>query len=352
MKPTETIKGKLRLLFIPCLENNFRPKFLAGRFVVYYIIILAALKIIGIFSIICLPKTIFFADISNYTLIELTNRDREALGISSLREDPRLINAAYLKAKDMLEKGYFSHQSPAGRSSWDWIKEMDYDYQYAGENLAIGFLDAEEIYRAWYNSPDHKANLLNPLYQEIGVAVLKGDFQGSETYVVVELFGSMKEKKIVQTTSVIEKPVSENEVINLSPTPLAESPKPEETPAPPERTEEVITENKEMTKEVAEEKEKPIVKGAVSGTEGQKTSFLFNLSRFLANNYNDIVQFIISLSLLLITLSLLINVFIKFDIQFGDLIARASLFLIILALFVFFDKEFLLRLIPHQLNIY
>ena len=42
---------------------------------------------------------------------------------------------------------------------------------------------------AWMNSPGHRANILNPHFQEIGVAVGKGMYEGHETWIAVQSFG-------------------------------------------------------------------------------------------------------------------------------------------------------------------
>ncbi|GAH47620.1 unnamed protein product, partial [marine sediment metagenome] len=76
----------------------------------------------------------------------------ESLGLSALRENPQLSKAALLKAQDMLENDYFAHRSPEGITGWYWIKKAGYNYQRAGENLAIAFLDSEEVHKAWNDS--------------------------------------------------------------------------------------------------------------------------------------------------------------------------------------------------------
>jgi len=173
---------KLKKLIIPCPENNYRPGILESRVLIYYIVFLLVLKVFFISFIV----------FSQSLLVELTNEKRESLGLNSLENNEVLQEAAYLKAQDMIENGYFSHESPSGISPWRWFEKAGYNYRAAGENLGIGFLDSEEIYRAWYDSPSHRENLLNPLYKDIGIAVLKGDFHGSETTIVVQLFGSEK----------------------------------------------------------------------------------------------------------------------------------------------------------------
>ena len=331
---TKKIISKLRLIFIPCLENNYRPKFLESKFLFYYLLFLLILKFITVSYLIYLPKTIFFADLSSTSLIKLTNQEREALGFGPLTENSQLNKAAFLKAQDMIAQDYFAHQSPEGKSPWYWIKSANYDCQYAGENLAIGFLDSEEVYQAWNNSPSHKANLFNPNYQDIGITVLKGDFQGNETYVVVQLFGSPKIKATPKEQPIeIEKKIIQEKLT-------------------------IEIEQEVASEEVVDKLEEPLAEGYVSSAENIETenefknSFRFNFFQFLSSDYNNIVQKIIFYSLVFITLSLILNIFVEFNIQRKDLIVKTLFFVALLTLFIFFDKELIIRILPHNFNIY
>ena len=175
-------------------------KFLAGDFgrVFFYLLfVLIALKLFGVLFLQQFNNDVLFADVSKTVLIDLLNKERKAFGVGALTENFLLNRAALLKAQDMLQDGYFSHQSPSGVSPWYWFNRAGYDYQFAGENLGIGFLDSLELHQAWNESSSHKANLLNPVYQEIGLAILKGNFQGNpNTTVVVQLFGSSQAKPL------------------------------------------------------------------------------------------------------------------------------------------------------------
>lgn len=142
------------------------------------------------------PKTAITAGPDNIgnsaslELIELTNTYRQGLGLSELIANPRLTQAAVSKAKDILAKQYFNHTSPSGKKFSDWVKEVNYAYFYVGENLAIDFANPQEVFDAWLKSPKHRENIERPEFQEIGLASLKGEFDGRETNVVVQLFGS------------------------------------------------------------------------------------------------------------------------------------------------------------------
>jgi len=323
---------KLKVLFIPCQENNYKPRFIESDVLLYCVIALFVLKIIAVSFYVYLPRTIFFADITKTVLIDLTNQERGDLGLTTLKENSKLNQAAYQKATDMLNNNYFSHYSPSGISPWYWFKQAGYNYKIAGENLAIGFVDSEEVFKAWENSPTHKANLVNGKFNEIGMAVLQGDFNGLKTTVVVQLFGSP------YIAAPAQKPITV---------------KPEEKIE--EKIAEVIPQEEVATETTKEEKQQ--VAGAVqsefsiSQQRSDKENFKLNFVRFMALNYPKIVQDIIFYSLLIITAALILNVFIKIKIQDRNLVLKTSFFIILLVLFVISDKECILRFIPHNLII-
>lgn len=341
----EKIVRKAKLLFIPCEENHYKPRFLAGGVLFYFVLILLFLKLIAVSFIAYFPKTIFFADLTKTALIQLTNQERQSLGLSTLKENSILDQAARQKAQDMLAQDYFSHWSPAGVSPWYWFKQAGYSYQLAGENLAIGFLDSEEVVTAWLNSPSHKANLVNSNFQETGMAVLTGDFQGSEVTVVVQLFGSPLQKTVVE--KVLPK---KEEVATIT------EPETEEEILPPATNKTTAGEEK-----VAEEpvSEKEVVAGAsevqltTSQPEGtaQKEKLSLSFFKFLSLNYPNILEKIIFYSLLLITVALILNIFIKIHIQDRKLILKTVIFITLLVLFVLSNKEVIIQLIPHSLLI-
>ena len=91
----------------------------------------------------------------------------------------------------MIKNDYFAHTSPQGISPWYWYDKDNYDYKYAGENLAINFLKAEDQQKAWMDSPTHRKNIFNPNYQEIGVAVAAGEINNQTAIITVQEFGTL-----------------------------------------------------------------------------------------------------------------------------------------------------------------
>ncbi|MFH0792012.1 MAG: CAP domain-containing protein [bacterium] len=348
---TKNIKDKISLLLIPSIENQYRPRLLSSRFLIYYIALLAVLKLVSASYIILLPKTNFFADISSQVLLTLTNKNRADAGLLPLKNNSKLSQAAYLKAQDMLNNDYFNHNSPRGVTPWFWIKKANYVYRYAGENLAIGFIDSEETFNAWVNSPSHYANIINSRYQETGIAVLKGDFQGNNTYVVVQMFGSPK--PIVNSNFSSQKPQASPPTATTKPIP---SPPPATSFVAPANNGSAIVSGDET--EIIDSSFDLAIIDSMLATSSQRlietknteSTFLYKIIKILANQYSRVLEMIIFASLFLLTISLLLNIFIHINIQHRDLILRASLMLLVLITIILMSKPQLLSII-HQSSI-
>ncbi len=123
-------------------------------------------------------------------LIDLANSDRASNDLPILKMNPTLVEAAQAKANDMAAKRYFAHTSPDGVDPWHWFKKAGYSFDYAGENLAIDFVDSADVERAWMNSPTHRENILNSHYTEVGIATAEGIYEGHPTIFVVQEFGA------------------------------------------------------------------------------------------------------------------------------------------------------------------
>lgn len=125
-------------------------------------------------------------------LLQLTNYSRIENGTHQLVFNDKLNEAAHRKAEDMFENNYFEHDSPTSITPWDWINGVDYNYHYAGENIAMDFLKIENAHIALMESPLHKKNIINPRYDEIGIAIIEGEFNNKTTTIIVQMFGKLK----------------------------------------------------------------------------------------------------------------------------------------------------------------
>lgn len=140
------------------------------------------------------PQIVFASEITSERMIDLINRSRTEAGVFSLDVNSQLASAAEAKAEDMFRFQYFDHNSPSGTTPWYWIKQAGYDYSYAGENLAIDFVTAEGAHKALMESPSHQKNILNQNYSEIGVAARSDIFEETESIIIVEMFGSPRQR--------------------------------------------------------------------------------------------------------------------------------------------------------------
>jgi uncharacterized protein YkwD len=104
------------------------------------------------------------------TMYDEINRDREAVGVPRVNWNYQLANSAKKKACDMKDKDYFSHNSPDGTTPWELMIREGYSYSFAAENLAYGYENAAITERFFMESPDHRENILNPKFLEVGTA--------------------------------------------------------------------------------------------------------------------------------------------------------------------------------------
>ncbi len=179
--------------FLPHKDTHQKAKLISWEGLVIYILIFIFLQV-G-FSIVGYTKPGVLGisgNIDQKKLIELTNLEREKMGLPKVSENPALDQAAALKAQNMFSENYWAHFAPSGKTPWDFILGSGYKFTYAGENLAKNFYNSDEVVKAWMNSSTHRDNLLNAKYIDIGIAVVEGVLNGQKTTLVVQMFGSTK----------------------------------------------------------------------------------------------------------------------------------------------------------------
>lgn len=181
---------KISHYFIPHPETHQKAKLLSWNFLVIYILIFilirAGLDLTSIYK----PGVLGInASLSVDKIIENTNTERQEAGFTPLVYNQNLSQAAKLKAQNMFAENYWAHFSPSGKDPWGFITGAGYKFSYAGENLARNFSSSDDVVKAWMASPSHRENIMNPKYQDIGIAVEEGILQGQKTTLVVQEFG-------------------------------------------------------------------------------------------------------------------------------------------------------------------
>lgn len=239
---------------IPHHRNHYQPHLLHHRTLTLVSVLLVTVKIVALSWLsMGAVQPASSAAITQESVLTLTNQSRKESGVKAVGYSLALERAAQDKANDMLTKQYFAHNSPDGKTPWDFIKKHGYQYLSAGENLAVHFFDDHSLQEAWMNSPGHRANILNGNFEEMGVGIARGFFENHDTTFVVEMFGLPAEQPIAMQnqptpvakpvpitkpaqTSVFSKPnpktAKASELVPPAPTPVVVSPQQTETVEP------------------------------------------------------------------------------------------------------------------------
>ncbi len=176
---------------VPSEHNSYRPHLLRPSWLGFFLaIILAAEGFLVTNLVVRQSSENFLAAVVPGEIIALINVQRGQNDVGALQENSYLDAAAQAKAEDMAAQGYFSHIGPNGKTPWAWIEGAGYTYQYAGENLAVRFVDSTDVINAWMASPTHRANIVKGVYTDTGVGVAQGIYQGQPATFVVQYFGS------------------------------------------------------------------------------------------------------------------------------------------------------------------
>lgn len=100
-------------------------------------------------------------------IVALVNKERANAGLSAVKIDANLANAASKRAHEI--ETSFAHTRPNGSSFSTVLAENGVNYRGAGENIAYGQKTPEEVMNGWMNSEGHRANILNANFTTIGV---------------------------------------------------------------------------------------------------------------------------------------------------------------------------------------
>ena len=117
-------------------------------------------------------------------VFDLINKQRTNNGLSALKVDAETLNVARIKAQDMVDNNYFSHNSPVYGSPFDMLNSFKVSYKSAGENIAGNSSNSAAV-NAWMNSSGHKANILNSSFNYTGIGVVKSSRYGK---IYVQIF--------------------------------------------------------------------------------------------------------------------------------------------------------------------
>jgi len=103
----------------------------------------------------------------------------------ALRWSDALYRAAYEHSHDMMRNKTFSHKGSHGTFDWtanaqalsggsSFRERMENNgytkWKYIAENIAMGSFTVEQVMTSWLASDKHCANIMNPLFTDVGMA--------------------------------------------------------------------------------------------------------------------------------------------------------------------------------------
>jgi uncharacterized protein YkwD len=129
-------------------------------------------------------------------VLRLANRARASarrcgstpfVAVPPLKLNATLGRAALGYAQQMALFGHMDHTGRDGSTPAERITRSGYHWSEMGENLASGVMTPEEVVAGWVESPEHCANLMDPLYREMGVAFAVNPHNDAGVYWALEL---------------------------------------------------------------------------------------------------------------------------------------------------------------------
>lgn len=324
-------RSLIKDIFIPHAANNHQPKALRPKSLGVYIILALLVKFtVTGFLFATYPSEAELSAIVSANMISLINQSRVEAGVNPLDHNLTLASFAQLKGQDMINRNYFSHDTPDGKRPWEWIDRSEYDYVYAGENLAMDFITAEVVQAAFLKSPTHRKNILNPKYTEVGIAVLNGELDGRQTTLLVEFFGT--QRKDSQTLALAKVEESAPEAVDV-----------------PDEIAGVETSAGEVKPEIPisvtadNPTPGPINEGIIIVSTNQKSS------RTLVDAVVEYSNIFFIAFILFIGISLLLNIFIKIKVQHTSVILQSVVVIALLLSMVLVKFHFIETVAPQML---
>jgi uncharacterized protein YkwD len=143
--------------------------------------------------------TVALSSLERTVLVDI-NTLRAQHHLAKLSFNPQLTTAARVHTEQMAKDGYFAHESADGSAFWKRVQRFYASSPWrswaVGENLLWSSpgIDSRGALRMWLASPEHRKNLLDPRWREIGVSAVHaeqapGVYGGRDVTIVATDFG-------------------------------------------------------------------------------------------------------------------------------------------------------------------
>jgi uncharacterized protein YkwD len=107
-------------------------------------------------------------------LILLMNQSRAKAGLRPLKPSRLLSELARAHSREMSDGNFFSHVNPAGMGPKERLERAGFVWKAYGENIGCGQDSPEKILETWMNSSNHRETILDPVYTEVGIGLVRG----------------------------------------------------------------------------------------------------------------------------------------------------------------------------------
>ncbi|WP_170377840.1 CAP domain-containing protein [Ruegeria atlantica] len=134
-------------------------------------------------------------------MLALINEERTSRGLQPLKLELQLNDSAEDHSEWMLQTDIFSHTGQGGSSATQRMRDAGFDFTgswRSGENIAWqsergpngASDDVVQLHQSLMNSPGHRANILNPDFEYIGIGIEEGNFNGWDAVIVTQNFAT------------------------------------------------------------------------------------------------------------------------------------------------------------------
>ena len=137
-------------------------------------------------------------------LVELINQERAHQGLPPLAVDERLNQAARRHTDLLVKHRGLSHQFGGEPSLQVRIADQKLRSDRLGENVALE-MDVAGIHTALMNSPPHRANILSPNYNAVGVALV---LSGERMYATEDFAHRLPDYSQLEADTVLQKAIT------------------------------------------------------------------------------------------------------------------------------------------------
>lgn len=108
-------------------------------------------------------------------VVAAVNTYRAQSGVPPLGLNSLLNGAALDHSTDMAQRHVMTHTGWDGSTAGQRIAANGYTFSTWAENVAAGQTTVAAVMQAWMGSAGHRANILSPYFNEIGIAAVKSD---------------------------------------------------------------------------------------------------------------------------------------------------------------------------------